>query len=168
MPNRLEGRLDASGRRFAVVTARFNSLVVERLLEGTLDAFRRHGAADDDITVVSVPGSWEIPMAAERLARSGRYHGVVALGVLIRGETTHFDLIAGEAAGGLARATAVSGVPVTLGILTCEDLQQALERAGGKHGNKGWDAALAAIEMADLLSRLDSGGTQGSSGSAPE
>ena len=154
MPRTLEGSLDATGARFALVVSRFNDLLTGRLLEGALDCLTRHGARDADVTVVRVPGSWEIPFAAERLASSGRYDAVVALGVLIRGATPHFDYIAAEAAKGLAHAALATGVPVAFGVLTTDTLEQALERAGAKAGNKGWQAAQAAIEMVQLYRAL--------------
>ncbi len=144
----------AAAGRFAVVAARFNELVVERLLAGAVQTFRRYGVGLDDIDVVHVPGSFEIPVAALRLARSGRYAAVVCLGCIIRGETDHYEYVAAAAAQGIARAAMDSGVPVIFGVLTCDTLEQALDRAGGKAGNKGADAAAAAIEMADLFRRL--------------
>lgn len=149
-----EGRFDARGRRFAVVVGRFNQVVTERLLEGALSAFRRHGVADDDLEVVWVPGSFEIPVVARRLARSGEVEAIVCLGAVIRGETAHFDYVAGEAARGIQQVALDTGLPCILGVLTTEGLEQALDRAGGKHGNKGWDAAMAAMETASLLDGL--------------
>ncbi len=146
----IEGQLNASGLRFAVVVSRFNSLVAERLLEGALDCLLRHGALQEDITVVRVPGAWELPLAADRLAAGGEVHAVIALGALIRGETPHFDVIAAECAKGLAQVSLERKLPVAFGVLTCDTMDQALDRAGGKAGNKGWDAALAAMEMAQL------------------
>jgi len=155
MPRTLEGSLDAAGARFALVVSRFNDLLTGRLLEGAIDCLSRHGAAEDDITVVKVPGSWELPFVAERLAASKRYDAVVALGVLIRGATPHFDYIAAEAAKGLAHAALATGVPVAFGVLTTDTLEQAIERAGSKAGNKGWQAAQAAIEMVRLYRSLE-------------
>ena len=149
-----EGRFDARGRRFAVVVGRFNQVVTERLLDGALSAFRRHGVADDDLEVVWVPGSFEIPVVARRLARSGEVEAVVCLGAVIRGETAHFDYVAGESARGIQQVALDTGVPCILGVLTTDGLEQALDRAGGKHGNKGWDAAMAAMETASLLDGL--------------
>jgi 6,7-dimethyl-8-ribityllumazine synthase len=146
--------LEARGRRFAVVVSRFNEPVTERLLEGALAAFRRHEVADDDLAVARVPGAFEIPMAAERLARSEQFDAVVCLGAVIRGETSHFDYVAGECARGVQDAGRATGVPCIFGVLTTDTLEQALERAGGTHGNKGWDAAVAAMEMAALLESL--------------
>lgn len=154
-----EGRLAAEpGRRFAVVVARFNELVTKQLLEGALDGFRRHGVADEDVHVTWVPGSFEAPVAAKRLAASGRYAAVVCLGAVIRGATPHFDYVAGQAAAGVARASLDTGVPVIFGIVTTDTLEQAMDRAGAKSGNKGYHAALAAIEMADLMARFDASG----------
>jgi len=146
------GKLDASGMRFAVVVSRFNELVSQRLLDAAVNALVRHGAAVDDIEVAWVPGSFEIPVAARELA--ARVDGVVCLGVVIRGETAHFDYVAGEAARGIAAVHAATGVPAGFGVLTVDTLEQALDRAGGKHGNKGADAAVATIEMVSLLRQL--------------
>jgi len=154
MPRTLEGTLDATGARFGLVVSRFNDLLTGRLLEGAIDCLVRHGASDADITVVKVPGSWEVPFVAERLAASGKVDAVVGLGVLIRGATPHFDYIASEAAKGLAHAAMSSGVPVAFGILTTDTLEQAIERSGSKAGNKGWQAAQAAIEMVQLYRAL--------------
>lgn len=149
------GSPEGRGRRVAVVVARFNQTVTQRLLEGALDGLVRHGVAFDDIDVTWVPGAWELPAAARRLLASDRYTALVALGAVIRGETPHFDYVAGEASRGLAQAAAEFDVPIGFGVLTCDTMQQADARAGGAHGNKGWDAALAALEMADLFDRLD-------------
>jgi 6,7-dimethyl-8-ribityllumazine synthase len=154
MPRTLEGSLDATGARFALVVSRFNDLLTGRLLEGAVDCLMRHGADDGGITVVKVPGSWELPFVAERLAASGKYDAVVALGVLIRGATPHFDYIAAEAAKGLAHAAMDTKVPVAFGVLTTDTLEQAIERSGSKAGNKGWQAAQAAIEMVQLYRAL--------------
>ena len=149
-----KGRPDATGLRVAVVVARFNELVSQKLLEGAIDALLRSGAADENLTVAWVPGSFEIPIAARALAASGDVDAVVCLGVVIRGETAHFDYVAGEAARGVASVHATTGVPAGFGVLTVDTLDQALERAGGKRGNKGADAALAAVEMVSLLREL--------------
>ncbi len=141
--------------RFAIVAGRFNALVTESLLAGCKDAFERHGVPADSLDVVRVPGSFEIPMVARKLAASGRYTAVVCLGCVIRGETAHFDHVAGQAAAGVMQAGLATGVPVIFGILTTDSVEQALNRAGLKGGNKGADAALAAIEMVNLLSRLE-------------
>jgi 6,7-dimethyl-8-ribityllumazine synthase len=149
-----EGTLDAKGFRFGLVMSRFNEMLTGRLVEGALDCLARHGARDEDITIVKVPGSWEIPLVAERLAGSGKVDAVIGLGVLIRGATPHFDYIASETAKGLAHVALTSGLPVSFGVLTCDSLEQALERSGGKAGNKGWQAAQAAVEMVQLYRRL--------------
>jgi 6,7-dimethyl-8-ribityllumazine synthase len=151
----IEGHLDASGLRLAIVVSRFNEALTSRLESAAIDCLVRHGAEEQAITLVRVPGSWEIPLAASRLAASSGYDAVIALGVLVRGGTAHFDLIAAETAKGLAQASIQTGVPVTFGVVTAESLEQAVERAGTKMGNKGWDAALAAIEMARLYQGLD-------------
>lgn len=149
------GTPSGAERRFAVVASRFNQAIVEKLVDGALDALVRHGASADDVDVVWVPGAWELPMAARRLLASERYSALVAVGAVIRGDTPHFDYVAGEASRGLARASEDFDVPVGFGLLTCDNDEQAQARAGGAHGNKGWDAALAALEMADLFDRLD-------------
>jgi 6,7-dimethyl-8-ribityllumazine synthase len=154
MANVLEGRLDAKGMRFALVVARTNDFVAARLLAGAEDCLERHGAGADARTVVRVPGSWEIPQAAARLAASGKFDAVVALGALIRGETPHFDVLAAEVAKGLAQAALQHGVPVSFGVVTADSLEQAIDRAGAKSGNKGWDAALAAVEMVSLYRQM--------------
>lgn len=149
-----EGTLEARGRRFAVVASRFNGVVTEKLVEGALAAFRKLGIAPDDLEVIWTPGAFELPLAAGRLANSGQFDAVVCLGAVIRGETPHFEYVAGETARGVQQVALESGVPCTFGVLTTNTLEQALDRAGGKHGNKGWDAATAAVEMASLLDDL--------------
>lgn len=149
----VQGELRTSGRRFAIVVSRFNERVTERLLTGALACFEEHGAREGDIAVYSVPGAWELPVVARQAAHNG-YAAVVAIGCVIRGDTPHFDYVAGGAAQGLAEVAASSGVPVVFGVLTTENLEQALDRAGGKHGNKGWEAAETALEMADLIGRM--------------
>ncbi len=153
----LEGDLLPHGRRFAVVASRFNDFVTRRLVEACTDTLRRHGVKNEDLTLAWVPGSFEIPLVARRLASSGRYAAVVCLGTVLRGETDHYDLVCREAASGIAAATRDTGVPCIFGIVTADTLEQAIHRAGAKSGNKGADAALAALEMADLLPRLDEG-----------
>ena len=143
------------GRRIAVVVSRFNEAITQCLVDGAMDALTRHGVAYDDIDLVWVPGAWELPAAARALLASERYHALVALGAVIRGDTPHFDVVARESTSGLAKAGAEYDTPVALGVLTCDTIDQAAARAGGTHGNKGWDAALAALEMADLLDRLN-------------
>lgn len=144
----------AAGRRYGVVASRFNGRIVERLVEGALDCLDRHGIAASAITLVRVPGAWELPPALEELAAGGEHAGLVALGAVVRGETPHFEYICAECSRGVAEVSARHRVPIGFGVLTCETSAQAEERAGGKAGNKGWDAALAALEMADLFARL--------------
>ena len=148
------GTPTAEGRRFAVLASRFNEDVVQRLVAGAVDAIVRHGAERDDVDVVWVPGAWELPAAARFLLATERYSALVALGAVVRGDTPHFDYVAGEASRGLADASAEYDTPIGFGLLTCDTMAQAEARAGGEHGNKGWDAALAALEMADLFDRL--------------
>lgn len=149
------GTPSGTGRRIAIVVARFNETITQKLLEGALDALTRHGVAFDDIDVLWVPGAFEVPFAARRALASDRYDALVALGAVIRGDTPHFDFVAGECARGLSQACADLDFPIAFGVLTCDTMEQAEARAGGAHGNKGWDAALAALEMADLFGRLD-------------
>ncbi len=156
-----EGDLSAAGMRFAIVVARWNAVITERLLQGALDALLRSGAARDQIRVVRVPGSWEIPAAARTLAQCGDYDAIIALGCLIRGETAHYEAIYNEVARGIGQSQQDSGVPHSFGVLTCETLEQALDRAGLKSGNKGFEAAAAAIEMASLESKLATGAKSG-------
>jgi 6,7-dimethyl-8-ribityllumazine synthase len=149
-----EGTFAPPPGRFALVAARFNQLIVERLVEGARAALKRHGVADDAVDLAWVPGSFEIPLVARRLAGSGRYAAVVCLGAVIRGDTDHYDYVAGGAANGVAQAALATGVPVIFGVLTCDTLEQALNRAGAKAGNKGFEAAVTAIEMVNLLRQL--------------
>lgn len=149
------GTPTGGGRRIAVLASRFNETITQRLADGATDALVRHGVAADSIDLVWVPGAWELPAAARRLLASERYDALVVVGAVIRGETPHFDYIAGEASRGLAQASADYDVPLGFGLLTTDTTEQAEARAGGDHGNKGWDAALAALEMADLFDRLD-------------
>jgi 6,7-dimethyl-8-ribityllumazine synthase len=147
----LEGTYETpAGARFALVVGRFNHFITDRLVEGALDALRRHGVADDQITVARAPGSYEIPLAVRRFAQSGKVDAVIALGAVIRGSTPHFDFVAGEVAKGCAQIMLHTGVPVIFGVLTTDTIEQAIERAGTKAGNKGWEAALSAIEMVQL------------------
>ncbi len=150
----IDGRLDAAGKRFAIVAARFNHRLVDLLIEGASDCLSRHGADAGDVRLVRVPGAWELPLALEELAAAGGLDGLVALAVVIRGETPHFDFICAECSRGVAKVSAEYRLPIGFGVLTCETSAQAAERAGGKAGNKGWEAASAAIEMADLAARL--------------
>jgi len=152
--NEWKGLALGKGRRFAIVASRFNGRLVDALVAGAEDCLARHGVAPDDIELARVPGAWEIPLALDTLAQSGRFAGLIALGVVIRGETSHYEFVAGECSRGCAAVAARHRLPVGFGVLTCESPAQAEARAGGKLGNKGWDAAAAAIEMADLLSRF--------------
>jgi 6,7-dimethyl-8-ribityllumazine synthase len=149
-----EGNLDASGLKFAIVVARFNSFITDRLLSGALDALKRSGAPKVSIDIVKVPGSWELPLTAKTLAATNHYAAIIALGAVIRGDTPHFDHVANQASSGLAAVALETGVPVAFGVLTTNTVEQAIDRAGGKSGNKGYDAAITAVEMADLLRRL--------------
>jgi len=149
-----EGQLLGAGLRFGLVASRFNEFITRKLLEGALDALGRHGVVDEDIEIAWVPGSFEIPLVAKRMAASGRYNAVICVGAVIRGSTPHFDYIAAEVTKGIALAGLETGIPVLLGVLTTDTIEQAIERAGSKAGNKGFDAAVGAIEMADLLRRM--------------
>lgn len=146
--------LDGTDRRFGIVVSRFNELITRSLLAGSRDCLVRHGVADDSIVAAWVPGAWEIPSALARMSRTGEYDALIALGAVIRGGTPHFDYVAGGVANGVAQVAATSSIPVVFGVLTTDTLEQALERAGSKAGNKGWDAALAALEMASLFEQL--------------
>lgn len=150
----IEAKLDAQGLRFALVVSRFNEALTSRLESGAVDCLLRHGADEEHLTVFRVPGAWEIPLLAAKLAATGDWDAIISLGVLVRGGTPHFELIAAEVAKGLAATAMGTGVPVTFGVVTAENLEQAVERAGTKLGNKGWDAALAAVEMARLYRGL--------------
>ena len=151
----LEGTLNNVGGRYGIVVARFNSFVVEALLEGAVDALVRHGVSADDIEIIRVPGAWELPVAVKKIIEKRDYDAVITLGAVIRGGTAHFEYVAGEAAKGIANASLSTGVPVSFGVLTTDTVEQAINRAGGKQGNKGYDAAVAAIEMANLVRALD-------------
>jgi 6,7-dimethyl-8-ribityllumazine synthase len=150
----IQGQLNSSGMRFAIVASRFNDFVTSRLLGGALDALERTGAAESDITVVRVPGSFEIPLAAKKLVQTKKYDAVICLGTLIRGETPHFDYISSEVTKGIGSVALESGTPVAYGVLTADSVEQAIDRAGMKSGNKGFEAALSAVEMASLLKQL--------------
>ncbi|MEJ7813714.1 MAG: 6,7-dimethyl-8-ribityllumazine synthase [Rubrobacter sp.] len=152
--NRIEGNLSAEGRSFGIVASRFNDFVVKALLEGAIEAIRRHGGDAGAVDVVWVPGSYEIPVVARELALSGRYDAIVCLGAVIRGATAHFDYVAGGVSGGISNVALETGVPVIFGVITTETIEQAIERAGTKMGNKGFEAAVSAMEMADLMSKL--------------
>ena len=152
-----EGNLDAKGLKFAILVGRFNSIITERLLSGALDALARTGAAEEDIEIVKVPGSWELPVAAGELARRKQHDAIICLSAVIRGDTPHFDYIAAEATKGLAHISLENGVPVAFGVLTTNTVEQAIDRAGAKSGNKGFDAAMTAVEMGNLMRRLRAG-----------
>ncbi|MGD9343908.1 MAG: 6,7-dimethyl-8-ribityllumazine synthase [Desulfuromonadales bacterium] len=154
MPNIIEGKLDAKGLRIGLLASRFNSFVSERLVEGAIDALLRHGGEQEDISVVRVPGAYEIPPTAKQMAESGRYDAIVCLGAVIRGATPHFEYVSAEVSKGVASVAIDSGIPVTFGVLTTDTIEQAIERAGSKAGNKGFDAAMAAVEMANLYKAL--------------
>ncbi len=150
----IEGKLDATSLKFGIVVSRYNSFITKRLVEGVMDGLSRHGAADEDITTVYVPGSFEIPLACLKLARSGRYHAVIAVGAVIRGATSHFQFVASECAKGVAQAGLQTGVPVIFGVVTAETIEQAIERAGTKLPNRGFEAALTAIEQVNALKAI--------------
>ena len=155
MPKFFEGKLQAEGKKFGIVIARFNSFIAERLLEGALDTLMRSGVKDKEIEVARVPGAFEIPLVAQKMVKSGRYDAVICLGAVIRGATPHFDFVANEATKGIAQASMESGVPIIFGVLTTDSIEQAIERAGSKAGNKGSECAATAIEMVNLLPQLD-------------
>lgn len=150
----IEGELQAKGLRFGIIVSRFNDFITSRLLDGALDALIRHGADEKDIEVIKVPGSFEIPMVAKRLANKGAYNAIICLGTIIRGATPHFEYVAAEVSKGIALASMETGVPISFGIITSDTIEQAIERAGSKSGNKGWDAAMTAIEMAQVLKKI--------------
>jgi 6,7-dimethyl-8-ribityllumazine synthase len=154
MPKVLEGKLSAEGCRFAIIVSRFNDFVSSRLVDGAMDALIRHGADEQAVVLARVPGAFEIPLMAQRLAETGRYDAVICLGAVIRGSTPHFDYVAAEVSKGIASVALETKVPVTFGVLTTDNLEQAIERAGSKSGNKGWEAAMAAIEMVNLFKTM--------------
>ena len=156
MPRELHGQLTVDGQRFAIVVGRFNEFITSKLLAGAIDALKRHGCAEDAITCVHVPGAFELPFMAKKLADSGLYDAVICLGCVIRGQTPHFEYVAGQAARGIAEVGLATGVPTTFGVITADTLEQAVERAGAKAGNKGVDAAVSAIELVNLLRQLPS------------
>jgi len=149
-----EGELLAKGLKFAIVVSRFNDFITNKLLDGAVDALLRHGAVEQNVDVIKVPGAFEIPLAAKTVAEKKKHNAIICLGTIIRGATTHYEYVASEATKGIATASLETGLPISFGILTTESIEQAVERAGSKSGNKGWDAALVAIEMAQLLKRL--------------
>ncbi|MBF0370994.1 MAG: 6,7-dimethyl-8-ribityllumazine synthase [Magnetococcales bacterium] len=150
----LEGRLDAGGNRYAIIIARFNSFITERLLEGATDCLVRHGAQEAEITLLRVPGAFEIPLAAQKVAKSGKYDGILCLGAVIRGATPHFDYVSAEVTKGVASVSLESDIPIGFGVLTTDTVEQAIERAGTKAGNKGWETAMSVIEMVNLLKQI--------------
>jgi len=154
MPKVLEGKLSAAGLRFAVIVSRFNDFISSRLVDGAMDALVRHGADEKEVTLLKVPGAFEIPLVAKKIAESGKYDAVVCLGAVIRGATPHFEYVAAEVSKGIAAVALESNIPVTFGVLTTDNLEQAIERAGSKAGNKGYEAAVAAMEMANLFREL--------------
>ena len=155
MPKVFEGKISAEGLNFAIIVSRFNDFISSRLVEGAMDALKRHGATDEQVSLIKVPGAFEIPHTAKRLVESGEYHAVICLGAVIRGSTPHFEYVAAEVSKGIANVALDSKIPVTFGVLTTDSLEQAIERAGSKSGNKGWDAAVAAMEMANLFKDLN-------------
>jgi 6,7-dimethyl-8-ribityllumazine synthase len=155
MPKIIEGNLLATGKRFALIVSRFNDFISEKLLSGAIDALKRSGARDEDLDIVKVPGAFEIPLVAQKIAQKKKYDAVVCLGAVIRGSTPHFDYVSAEVSKGIAAVSLDSGVPVIFGVITTDTIEQAIERAGTKAGNKGWSAAIAAVEMANLISAID-------------
>jgi 6,7-dimethyl-8-ribityllumazine synthase len=166
-PGKIDGAINAEGLRFAVVVSRFNSFITERLLQGAVDALERSGAISSNVDVVHVPGSFELPLTAKRLAETGRYDAILAIGCILRGETAHFDYVSSETARGLQLAQMDTGVPVMFCVLTCDTLEQAIDRAGLKSGNKGFEAGLGAVEMAHLSRKLRAGKKPTTSGKRP-
>ena len=154
MPEIIEGRISAEGFRFAILVSRFNDFISSKLVEGAMDALKRHGGNEDQVSLIKVPGAFEIPLAAKKLAESGKFNAIICLGAVIRGSTPHFDYVAAEVSKGIAQVALESKVPVTFGVLTTDNLEQAIERAGSKSGNKGWDAAIAAMEMVNLFKEI--------------
>jgi 6,7-dimethyl-8-ribityllumazine synthase len=155
MPKFIEAKLNAEGKKFALIVSRFNDFITDKLLSGALDALRRNGAADQDIEVVRVPGAFEIPLLAKKMAKTKRFHAIIGLGAVIRGSTPHFDYVSAEVSKGIATVSIESEVPVIFGVITTDTIEQAIERAGTKAGNKGWSAAMDAVEMANLFEIID-------------
>lgn len=150
----IEGMLRGEGKKFAIVVSRFNDFITSKLLDGALDCLHRHGVKDDDLSLIRVPGAFEIPLAAQKLAQSGNYDGVICLGAVIRGATTHYDYVCSEVSKGIAKVSLDTNIPVGFGIVTTENIEQAVERAGTKSGNKGYDTAMSVLEMADLFDAM--------------
>jgi 6,7-dimethyl-8-ribityllumazine synthase len=167
MVRTIEGALTAQGKRFALVVSRFNSFITEPLLDGAIDMIVRHGGDRADLTVIRVPGAWEIPLVCKRAATSGQFDAIIALGAVIRGSTPHFDMVASEVSKGVAAASLDAGLPIAFGVLTTDSIEQAIERAGTKAGNKGAEAAMAAIEMVQVLSQLTPSSGLAAPGAAP-
>ncbi|MCF8069047.1 MAG: 6,7-dimethyl-8-ribityllumazine synthase [Desulfobacterales bacterium] len=155
MPNYIEAKLQAEGKKFAIVVSRFNDFITDRLVGGAMDALVRSGASDEDVDIVKVPGAFEIPFLAKKMAEKGKYDAVICLGAVIRGATPHFDYVSAEVSKGVAMAGMDTGVPVIFGVITTDTIEQAIERAGTKAGNKGWDSAISAVEMANLMAEVD-------------
>ena len=155
MPRVHEGKLNALGKRFALVVSRFNDLITTRLLDGAMDCLQRHGAVDEDIEVAWVPGAFELPVVAQKMAQTGRFDVVTCLGCIVRSDTPHFDYVAGESSKGIARVGLDTGVPITFGVITADTVDQAVQRAGVKSGNRGWDAGMNAVEMASLMAAIE-------------
>lgn len=155
MPRNLEGNLNASGKKFAIVAGRFNELITSKLLGGAIDCIKRHGGDVEEMDVAWVPGAFEVPLVAQKLAATKKYDGIITLGAVIRGSTPHFDFVSNEVAKGISKVSLETGVPVAFGVLTVDTIEQAIERAGTKAGNKGWEAAMSAIEMATLLGSIE-------------
>jgi 6,7-dimethyl-8-ribityllumazine synthase len=155
MPTVYEGKISGGGKKFGVIVSRFNDFISDRLLNGALDALARHGTNDEDIDIVKVPGSFEIPLMAKKMAQRQKYDAIICLGAVIRGSTPHFEYVSSEVSKGIASVSLESGVPVIFGVITTDTLEQAIERAGSKSGNKGWSAAVAAMEMAHLMDAVD-------------
>lgn len=154
MPKSIQGDLNAKGLKFAIIASRFNDFITSKLVDGAMDGLLRHGASDGDIDIIRVPGAFEIPVVAKILAQAKKHHAVICLGAVIRGATPHFEYVSAEVSKGVASVSMESGLPVIFGVLTTDTIEQAIERAGSKGGNKGWDAALSAIEMANLLRQI--------------
>ena len=155
MANLIEGKLLAEGKKFALVASRFNDFITDRLVGGAVDALIRSGAKDEDIEIVKVPGAFEIPLMAKKMAQKGRYHAVICIGAVIRGATPHFEYVSAEVSKGIAAVSLDAGIPVIFGIVTTDTIEQAIERAGSKSGNKGWSAAMTAVEMVNLIEAVD-------------
>ncbi|MFC1891461.1 6,7-dimethyl-8-ribityllumazine synthase [Thermodesulfobacteriota bacterium] len=155
MPKTFEGKISAEGFSFAIIVSRFNDFISSKLVDGAMDALKRHGASEDNISIVKVPGAFEIPIATKKVLAAGKYDAIICLGAVIRGATPHFDYVAAEVSKGIANVSLEGNIPVTFGVLTTDTLEQAIERAGSKAGNKGWDSAVAAMEMVNLFKEIE-------------